>query len=140
MGLGDDRTAEDLSQEILLAVHRKRQTYDPAQLFTPWLFAIARYKLIDFARAKKREGLAVDIEAIAETLATPTSTEAGSSDDLQRLLAELPEKQRQALEMVKLQGLSVAEVSEQIRMSESAVKVTVHRALKSLKDRVKKDE
>jgi RNA polymerase sigma-70 factor (ECF subfamily) len=135
MGLEDDRLAEDLTQEILLAVHRKRQTYDPSQLFTPWLFAIARYKVIDFARSRRREGTAVALDAIADTLAAP-ATAAGVADDLQRLLAELPEKQRQALEMVKLEGLSIAEASERTRMSASAVKVTVHRALKSLKKQI----
>lgn len=140
MGLADPKTAEDLAQEILLAVHTKRATYDPAQLFTPWLYAIARYKLIDFGRARRRQGIAVDVEALAETLPAENGTAPGTADDLHRLLEELPEKQRRALELVKLEGLSIAETSAATGMSESAVKVSVHRALKGLKARWKKEE
>ena len=138
MGLEDPRAAEDLTQEILIAIHQKRHTYDPTQLFTPWLFAISRYKLIDFARAKRREGMSVAIEGVENELKAKETSEAGTPDDLQRLLAELPEKQRQALELVKLEGLSIAEAAERTGASESAVKVTVHRAIKNLKEKVKK--
>ena len=133
MGIQDQGSVDDLVQEILLAIHNKRHTYDPTLMFTPWLFAIARYKLIDFARASRRRGHTVSIDEVEEELSAPVFADPTAEGDLSGLLAALPEKSRRILELIKLEGLSVAETSARMQMRESAVKVTVHRALKNLR-------
>jgi RNA polymerase sigma-70 factor, ECF subfamily len=132
MGKGSGSAVDDLAQEVLLAVHEKRHSYDPAQPFLPWLFAIARYKAIDFGRREKVRS--VEVHGIDETLfADPVSSDPGVARDVKLLLAELPERQRRALELVKLEGKSVAEAAASEKVSEGALKVTVHRALKALR-------
>jgi len=123
--------AEDLVQETLIAIHTKRASYDTALPFTAWLHAIARYKLIDhYRRARIRRTLPLDD---ADSVFADESFEAAeASRDVERLLAMLPEKKRALLRHTKLEGLSTAETAARTGMSESAVKVGVHRALKEL--------
>lgn len=139
MGIRDTGYAEDMVQEVLLAVHAKRHTYDPSQLFTPWLFAIARYKLIDFGRRRKQEAGRQPLDGLDEALAAPVFSEPGVEDDLRKLVSTLPARQRELLGLVKLEGLSVAEAAARAGMSEGAVKVSVHRAMKSLKSLLGKE-
>jgi RNA polymerase sigma-70 factor (ECF subfamily) len=124
--------AEDLVQERLIAVHARRDTYDPAQPFTPWLYAIARYKLIDYYRRTRSSAANVSIDDVKEIVAHDDQASSESSLDLDRLLDELPSKFRTALRHVKLEGLSVTETAAREGLSESAVKVNVHRAMKAL--------
>lgn len=124
--------AEDLVQDALMAIHTRRQTYDPGQLFTPWVHAIARYKLIDHLRHTKASMTDVPIEQASEVTAHDDHLAAESALDLNRLLARLPEKVRRVIRYVKLDGLSVAEAAARCGMSESAVKVSVHRGLKAI--------
>lgn len=140
MGSHDPGAAEDLVQETLLALHDKRSTYDPSQLFTPWIYAIARYKLIDSGRKRKREAPVEEI-GFFESIPAP---ESGSPDgmaetDVDTLLATLPARQREVLELAKLQGLSMEEVASKTGMTVGNAKVTVHRALKSLRSKLGKD-
>ena len=138
-GLGGEGEWEDSVQEILLAVHSKRHTYDPRQPFLPWFYAIARYRIIDRLRARKRMGLAeeLDPESLEAVLVTdPNSSSSPLAErDLETLLAELPEKQRQILMLVKVEGLSVSEAAAKLGISASDVKVSVHRAIKKLRER-----
>jgi len=124
---------EDLVQESLLAIHNQRHTYDSGQPLTAWIHAIAKYKLVDLLRRRaKRESLT---DALDEdfSLAAPTDADAGDARrDLGKLLAQLPERQRLPIVYMKLEGLSVAEAAKRAGMSESAVKVGVHRGLKTL--------
>ena len=124
--------AEDLVQEALLAIHVRRHTYDPAEPFTPWVYAIARYKLIDHLRTTRAQLSDVPIEDAEEVLAQDDQVGAESAYDLQRLLGGLPHKMRQAIQCVKIDGLNVAEAASRCGMSESAVKISVHRGLKRL--------
>src|SRR5262245_59572471 len=124
--------AEDLVQEALLAIHTRRHTYDPTEPLTPWVHAIARYKLIDHLRRTRASMTHVPLEQAEEVMARDDHAGAESAYDLHRLLSGLPEKMRQAIECVKLDGLSVAEAARRCRMSESAVKVNVHRGLRAL--------
>lgn len=124
--------AEDLLQEVLMAIHTRRHTYDTAELFTPWMHAIARYKLIDYLRRTKGPHAAVDIDDAEEIAAADTHAAAESSHDLQRLLSQIPSKMRQAIQSVKIDGLSIAEAAKRDGMSESAVKINIHRGLKAL--------
>lgn len=123
--------AEDLVQETLIAIHTKRASYDPAQPFTAWLHAIARYKLIDhFRRAGIRKTLPLE-EAGAVT-AEAQSEAAEAARDVGELLKKLPPAKRALIEKVKLEGLSTAEAAAATGLSESAVKVGIHRSLKAL--------
>ena len=99
---------------------------------TPWVHAIARYKLIDHLRATKASLAELPIEAAGEILAQDDRAGAESAYDLRRLMKRLPEKMRRAIECVKLEGLSVAEAAEECDMSKSAVKINVHRGLRAL--------
>lgn len=130
--------AEDCVQECLLALHLKAHTYDPAQPFEPWLYAVARYKLIDLLR-RRQPGRELSLDLLAETheFAEPSeSTEPQAGADLAVLLAHLPDKQRRPIELVKLEGRSVAEAAAATGLSISAVKVGIHRGLKALAKRL----
>ncbi|MBP1850144.1 sigma-70 family RNA polymerase sigma factor [Rhizobium halophytocola] len=124
---------DDLVQETLLAVHARRATYDRARPFTAWFFSIARYKLIDHLRGPGgRARLQVELD---ETLDSGFSEAALSARlDVERLLDTLPERQRQLIRDVRLEGQSIADTAARTGQSESAVKVGVHRALKALAD------
>lgn len=124
--------AEDLMQEALMAIHTRRHTYDPADALTPWVYAIARYKLIDHLRRTRSSMTNLPIEGAEEFTAQDDCVSTESANDLTRLLSELPDKMRRAIQAVKLDGLSVAEAANRCGMSESAVKVNVHRGLKAL--------
>jgi len=124
--------AEDLVQEALVAVHIQRDTYDPAELLTPWVYAIARYKLIDHLRRTRASLAHVPIDDAKGLLAEDDLVAAESAYDLEKLMAKLPQKIRVAIQCVKLEGLSVAEAAGKCGMSESAVKVNVHRGLRAL--------
>lgn len=140
MGAGRDAAeAEDLVQETLLAVHLKRHTYDPDALFTPWLYAIARYKLIDHLRSNKMSRMDVPIDDHQDLMAEDDHAVAEGTHDIAKLLARLPRKSRQAIEAVKLEGKSVAETATRYGMSESNVKISIHRGLKVLASFIGRD-
>jgi RNA polymerase sigma-70 factor (ECF subfamily) len=120
---------DDAVQDVLLAIHEKRHTYDPARPFGPWLAAIARYKWIDRLRSIKADAT----EPLDENIRTRDhgdSVIAGST--FQQLLAELKPPQAEAIRLVKLEGYSVEEVSRATGQSISLVKVNIHRGLKRL--------
>jgi len=126
---------EDLVQETLMAVHTRRATYDRAQPFTPWAFALARYKMIDHWR-RRRVRATVPIDDYVEVLAA-YEPEPGSAMDLDKALDTLPERQRRLVRDVKIEGLSLAEAGARAGVSEGAAKVALHRALKSLSERMR---
>ncbi|MCY1453581.1 ECF RNA polymerase sigma factor SigF [compost metagenome] len=129
---------EDLLQEVLLAVHNGRHTYQEDQPLTAWIFAIARYKLTDFFRGKSRhEVFNNSLDNAAELFAEPYLEPAQASRDLGKLLEQLPERQRLPIVHVKLEGLSVTETALITGLSESAVKIGVHRGLKALAARIR---
>jgi RNA polymerase sigma-70 factor (ECF subfamily) len=127
--------AEDLVQETLIAMHSRRATYDPAQPLTAWVYGIARYKLIDEYRRSKRRAT-VPLDEAPELFAADEAESAGAKRDVEKLLLKLPEGKRALVRAIKLDGTSVADVAAQSGMSETAVKVSVHRALKSLNEDV----
>jgi len=124
--------AEDLVQEALFAVHTRRHTYDPSQLFTPWVYAIARYKFIDYLRRTKVSAKDVPVDETDELTARDDRGQVESSLDLDRLLMGLSPKVKKIIQYVKLDGLTVSEAATRCGMSESAVKVAIHRGLKAL--------
>ncbi|KAA0982662.1 sigma-70 family RNA polymerase sigma factor [Pseudomonas sp. ANT_J12] len=124
---------EDLLQEVLLAVHNGRHTYRTDQPLTAWVFAITRYKLTDFFRGRSRHEVFNDtLDDAAELFAEPHLEPAQASRDLGKLLEQLPERQRLPIMHVKLEGLSVTETAQMTGLSESAVKIGIHRGLKAL--------
>ena len=130
--------AEDLVQETLLAVHLQRGTYDANYPVTAWLLAIARYKLVDLWRRRgRREDLHDDVDDLDGLPMVGEQADVHASRDLSLLLQALPVSQRQAIELTKLEGLSIAEASNRSGLSESSIKVLVHRGLKRLSELVK---
>lgn len=128
--------AEDLVQEALIAVHAKRATYDRRQPFTPWLYAVARYKLVDhFRRARLRK--AVALEDAGDLFAEDESEAALARRDLDLLLGSLPEPTRALIRQVKIEGLTMQEAAAKSGRSEIAVRVGIHRGLKSLSARLR---
>lgn len=129
---------EDLVQETLLAVHNQRHTYRPDMPVTAWAHAIARYKLIDWLRSHAvKEGRNDPLDDADGLFASSDSEAAEARRDLGQLLRTLPDKQRLPIEYVKLEGLSVVETARLTGLSESAVKVGVHRGLKALAGRIR---
>lgn len=124
---------EDLVQETLLAVHNQRHTYNAEQPLTAWIHAIARYKLVDMLRRRTgREALNDPLDDEIDVLAASDTEAMDARRDLAKLLEQLPDRQRLPIQYVKLDGLSVVEAARLTGMSESAVKVGVHRGLKAL--------
>lgn len=124
---------EDLVQETLLALHIHRGTYDPSLAVSAWVIAIARHKLVDLWRRRGRqESLHDPIDEVDEALLAADVDEGSAHRDLGQLLSTLPEAQRVAIVLTKVEGLSVAEAAQRTGASESAIKVQVHRGLKRL--------
>lgn len=135
---GHPDDVEDLVQETLLAIHLQRSTYDPALPIGAWVLAIARHKLVDLWRRRgRREALhdpLDDVDASALADARDDRADGEARRDLGRLLDALPEAQRRAILLTRIEGLSVAEASARTGASESAIKVQVHRGLRRLAD------
>ena len=132
MDAGSVADVEDLVQETLMAIHRRRMTYDATQPFTAWAYAVARYKMIDFWRRSKNRRH-VPIDDVADWLQDGSSAEDGAvRADLTRLLSVLPERQQRLVRDVKIEGLSLAEAGMRMGISEGAAKVALHRAMKVL--------
>jgi len=131
--------AEDLVQETLIAVHTRRATYDTAQPFTAWAYAIARYKLIDHLRSNRMSRMDVPIDDHQELMAADDHASTEGTHDMAKLLGRLPQRTRQAIEAVKLEGKSVAETAARYGMSESNVKISIHRGLKALASFIGRD-
>lgn len=125
--------AEELYQTVLFNMHRARHTYDPDRAFKPWLYSITRNTVYDHLR-KQRRRTAVEAPLFQEfdPVATP-DTNAQESALLQKALATLPENQRDAVKMIKFDGLSMKEAAEKAGVSESAIKVRAHRGYEALK-------
>jgi RNA polymerase sigma-70 factor (ECF subfamily) len=124
--------AEDLVQETLIALHTRRYTYERSKLLTPWVYAIARYRLVDYLRRSKASATDIAIEDTEEILADDDASAVETSLDLNKLMGQLTPKTRQAIQFVKLDGLSVGEAAARSGMSPSAIKVSVHRGLRAL--------
>jgi RNA polymerase sigma factor (sigma-70 family) len=132
---------EDVVQEVLLTIHRVRHTYDPTRPFSHWLAAIARRRSIDLLRRRGRiEGIEILNTPAYETFADPGANREKEAGDaaaaLGRAMSGLPQRQREAIELVKVRELSLADASRLTGRSVGALKVNVHRALKVLRTRL----
>jgi RNA polymerase sigma-70 factor (ECF subfamily) len=141
--LRDAAEAEELVQEVFLRVHGARERYQPKARFSTWLYRIAtNLALNELRRPRRRERNASLGEAESAALAGegPAAEDALDarrvSARVEQELARLPERQRAALCLTAIEGLSYAEVAEALEISESAVKALVHRARTALADRI----
>ncbi|TPJ23461.1 MULTISPECIES: sigma-70 family RNA polymerase sigma factor [unclassified Mesorhizobium] len=124
---------EDVVQETLLAIHVKRHTWRPDAPVLPWVYAIARFKLIDAFRRRGRR-IEVEIDEIAETFAEP-ETETVSERDINRALDGLPPSQRSVVSLISVDGQSIGETAAKLGISETAVRVSLHRGLAAIAKR-----
>jgi len=129
---------EDLVQDVLLSLHAVRATYDPSRPFVPWLLAIVRNRLADGARRYARTArFEVHIDETTVTFddleANIDNEEFRDSEAVRAAVRALPEGQRQAIELLKLEGLSLKEAAEASGTTVGALKVSTHRAMASLR-------
>jgi RNA polymerase sigma-70 factor (ECF subfamily) len=129
--------AEDLLQQTMLHIHRARASFIPGAEVTPWAFAIARRLLVDSLRRNKREVLSEDGEPDPGIDGGPGADEFVQARELatrvERVLAKLPQSQRAAFELIKNEGLSVAEAAQVLGTTVAAVKLRAHRAYEALR-------
>lgn len=128
---------EDILQETLLAIHNARHTYRAGEPVTAWVHAITRYKLMDFFRAHARREALHDPIGDDDLFVASDAEPADARRDVGQLLGTLPDRHRVPIELVKLQGLSITEAARCSGLSESAVKVGIHRGLKALAARIR---
>lgn len=134
----DKTQAEDVVQEVLISLHQAKHTYDPKQPFKPWLYAIARFRTIDALRkiyTAKNNIFSEDLHTELIDYKKNVTEQAENNELISKMLGELPEKQRNILLLMKVEGLTAAEVALKMDMSVSAVKVSAHRAMKNLKEK-----
>ena len=128
--------ADDLLQETWLRIHRVRHTYRPGEPVLPWFYAIARHVRVDHYRKTVRTAAREQRLEEMSQLAVPVLAETGRGDDLEALLAPLPESQREVIEMLKVEGMSLEEVARATSSSVGSVKQKAHRAYEKLRERM----
>jgi RNA polymerase sigma-70 factor (ECF subfamily) len=122
---------EDVVQETLLAIHLKRHTWQETQPLTPWVLAIARNKLIDQLRRGGR-AVKVPIDDVIDTLPADIPEERLDGQEVAAMLDALPERQRQIVKAITLDGVAIKDVAARLDMKEGAVRVALHRSLKAM--------
>lgn len=135
--------ADDVVQEVLLTIHRARQTYDPRRSFNAWLRVIAERRAVDLLRQTGRRGARelhapLAFENYADDNADPAAGLHHSDEaaHVSEALASLPPRQREAVQHLVLKEQSLAEASASTRRSKGSLKVNLHRALKALRGSV----
>ncbi|MEP7454410.1 sigma-70 family RNA polymerase sigma factor [Phyllobacterium sp. SB3] len=128
--------ADDLVQDTLMALHTRLATYETDRPFTAWLHAIARYKLIDHFRRNKIRAT-VPLDDADDLIPVDYSDPATDRMDVESLLQSVPEKSRDLIYRTKIEGQSIAEVATSTGLSESAVKVGIHRGIKAIAAKLK---
>ena len=120
---------EDLVQDTLMTLHAKRQTFDPALPFGPWISAIARHRWIDHMRRTLKY---VETSLEEDTHPAAAGQEAGVRQDVEKLLKLIPPAQAEVIEMAKIREMSVEEIARKTGHSPSSVKIMVHRGMKKM--------
>lgn len=127
----DGQDLEDVVQEALLAIHLKRGTWDPKRPIGPWISVIARNKLIDALRRRGRK-VHVPIDDLVDILEDERQADPTDGQDVDRMLGSLRPTQRDIVRSISIEGTSVRDTAVRLSMTEGAVRVALHRALKSL--------
>ena len=141
--LGDHNELEDRLQDVLLAIHRAGHTFNSDRSFLNWMFAIADYKVKDHLRShyrRKAAGTQVGLDAVAELSAPQLRLALDDRQTLERLLETLSPRERTIVQMMKIEGHSARDVGNSLGMSEGAVKVVVHRAMKTLAAQARQED
>ncbi|MBB4567829.1 sigma-70 family RNA polymerase sigma factor [Rhizobium leucaenae] len=123
--------AEDVVQEVLLTIHLKRGTWDISRPVGPWISTIVRNKLIDSLRRRGRH-ISVPIDDVIDILEAEEQTDALDRLDVNHMLEQLKDPQRTIVRSISVEGASVRETANRLKMTEGAVRVALHRALKAL--------
>lgn len=136
--LGDQADGDDIVQEILISVHKALPTYDPARACMPWLGAIMHFRLNDALRTRYHalQVGKVMLEDVQDFLAAPVTETPLAHEYVTKAVATLSTGQQAVLHAMYQEDLTVAETSEKLGLSVSAVKVTAHRAYKKLRERL----
>jgi RNA polymerase sigma-70 factor (ECF subfamily) len=129
--------SEDVVQEIILAVHLKRHTWDASAPFAPWLFAIARNKLIDALRRRGRR-VFVNIDDFEGVIPSEQPEETVPAREVAVHLEALPARQRDVLQSIAVDSASIKATAAKLSMSEGAVRVALHRGLANLTAKLRK--
>ena len=133
----DAEAGDDVVQTVFLSIHRARHTYRSERPFGPWLHSVARNAVIDHVRAQARRGhreTSLEAEGVPEPVAADAAAPpAGLSPELDRALEALPDSQREAVMLLHVEGLSVAEAASWVGISKSALKVRAHRGYRALR-------
>ena len=139
---GNHHFIEDCVQDSLIAIHQARHTYDASRLFRPWMFAIVRHKTIDSLRHQRSQQRAIDNHRASASSGDQFTASDTLEDQVSegRLINSLPPQHREAVTLTKIVGLSTAEAADRLNISESALKVRVHRAINKLKRLLEADE
>lgn len=134
--LGGREHAEDVVQNVLLSIHRSRHTYHPTRPFKPWLNAVTRNAVIDAVRARRNDWRhqSFDEHEVPGELASPSETREAISPELQSALSRLPEAQREAVELLHVEQLSVREAANKTGSTVGAFKVRAHRGRVRLRE------
>jgi RNA polymerase sigma-70 factor (ECF subfamily) len=138
-----DELVEDIVQEALLTVHRVRHTYQPGRPVRPWLAAIVSRRAIDAVRRRGRIAARELFDPGGyETFADPAANKeeaAASAAELSKMMEELTPRQKEALELVKIREMSLAEASSASGQSIASLKVNIHRAIRRMQRSLKRD-
>ena len=136
---------EDILQDVLISMHSVRATYDPQRPFMPWLLAITRNRLADsgrkWARRAANEVLVDEVPVtFADERANSEQERQFDSEGLRKAMRDLPPRQREAVEMLKVREMSLKEASAASGMSVGSLKVAVHRGIAALRKALVKDQ
>jgi len=124
-------SCEDVVQDVLLAIHLKRHTWTEGAPVRPWLYAITRYKVIDAFRARGRQ-IDLPIDDFLTDLMADAGPDPTDASDMAKLIGMLGERPAAIVRMIGVEGATVAETGQTLQMSDGAVRVALHRALKAL--------
>lgn len=133
--ISDRERVEDILQEVLLSMHLALPSYSPKNSFSAWMYTIARRRMIDFLRKKKRRSQ----EAVTEDTffdSEASENEMSSFREFSRVLEKLPERKRKAVKMVHIDGKSLSEAASELEITENNLRVTLHRAQKEIRKKI----
>jgi RNA polymerase sigma factor (sigma-70 family) len=136
---------DDVVQDVLVTLHGARASFDPSRSFSAWLTAITQRRTIDILRKRGRRGAREVYAPLA--LETHPSTDNPEQTAMRRAVAAqlhafvegLPETQRQAVRSLALEENSLEDASKATGRTKTALKVNLHRAIKTLRARMGRD-